>query len=174
MNNVIYYERYPSNILCVSITLTVLGYALGTLIFCLINGLLGAGYVALCFLSLILGIKFRCCFCYYYGKRCSSGLGSVAQLLFKKGKPEEFGDLKNLMPAALLSFAVLFLPIFGAIFLLVTAFSWLILILLAAYLLIAVIPGFVLRKNLICKYCKQGELGCPAYEGMQGKKSHKG
>jgi len=64
MNNVMYYERYPSNILCFSITLTVLSYAVGTLIFCLIDGLLGAGYVALCFLSLILGIKFRCCFCY--------------------------------------------------------------------------------------------------------------
>jgi hypothetical protein len=171
MNKVIYYERYPSNILCFSITLTVLSYAVGTLIFCLINGLLGAGYVALCFLSLILGIKFRCSFCYYYGKRCSSGLGTLAKLFFKAGKPEEFQNPKNLMLAALSSFAVLFLPLFGAIFLLVTGFSWLNLILLAAYLLIAVIPGFVLRKNLVCKYCKQGERGCPAYEGMQGKKS---
>jgi hypothetical protein len=171
MNNVMYYERYPSNILCVSITLTVLSYAVGTLIFCLINGLLGVGYVALCFLSLILGIKFRCCFCYYYGERCSVGLGTLAKSLFKKGKPKEFQNPRNLMPAALLSFTVLFLPLFGALFLLVTGFSWLNLSLLAAYLLIAVIPGFVLRKNLICKYCKQGELGCPAYEGMQGKKS---
>jgi len=31
-------------------------------------------------------------------------------------------------------------------------------------------PGFVSRKNLFCKHCKQGKIGCPAYEGMQGKK----
>jgi hypothetical protein len=52
---------------------------------------------------------------------------------------------------------------------LVTGFSWLNLGLLLSYALIAVVPGFVLRKNLFCDHCKQAELGCPAYEGMQGK-----
>ena len=162
MGKDVYYESYPSNILCSSITLMVLSYAPGTLILYQVNGLLGAGYIILCLVSLILGIKFRCCFCYYYDKRCSSGLGQLAKLLFKEGNHDVFMDPKNLMPAAIFSFAVLLLPLIGVLLLLVTRFSWLVLILFFAYLLIAVIPGFVLRKNLFCKYCKQGEIGCPA------------
>lgn len=171
MGKEVYYESYPSNVLCLSITLMVLSYALGTLILYQISGLLGAGYIILCLVALILGIKFRCCFCYYYDKRCSSGLGKLAKLLFKEGNHDGFRGPKNLMPAAIFSFAVLLLPLIGALLLLVTRFSWLVLILFVAYLLIAVIPGFVLRKDLFCKCCKQGEIGCPTYEGMQGKKT---
>ena len=165
-----YYEHYPPGIICLSTVLTLLSYALGTLIFYLINSLLGVGYIILCFISLLVAMKFRCTFCYYYTKGCYSGLGNIAKLLFKKGNSNDFKNPKNLIPAAIFSFAVLLFPLIGAIFLLVTRFSWLILILLVAYVVIAIIPGFVLRKDLFCKYCKQGKIGCPAYEGMKGKK----
>jgi len=174
MEKKIYYENYPCRILCLSMILTVLSYALGTLIFYLINSLLGAGYFILCFVSLIVCIKYRCSFCYYYGKGCYSGLGTLSKLLFRKGNVNDFRNPKNLIPPAIFSFAVLFLPFIGAIVLMIFKFSWLILILLILYLLIAVIPGFYFRKNLFCKYCKQGKTGCPVYEGMQSKKSQMG
>jgi hypothetical protein len=93
----------------------------------------------------------------------------MAKLLFEEGNPNEFGNLKNLMPAAIFSFAVLFLPIIGAIIMMISRFSWLALILFIAYIVIAVVSGFGLKKNF-CKHCKQGKIGCPAYEGMKGKK----
>jgi len=166
-----HYENYPFGIVCTSIVLTVLSYTVGTVIFYLINSLLGIGYIILCLISIIIGIKFRCTFCYYYGKRCSSGLGKMAKLFFKKGNPNEFRNPKNLMLPAIFSFSVLFLPLIGAIILTIIRFSWIFLILFASYLIIAVVSGFVLKKNLFCKYCKQGKMGCPAYEGMQRKKS---
>jgi len=98
------------------------------------------------------------------------GLGKLSKLLFRRGNNNDFNSLKNLMPAAILSFAVLLLPLIGAVILIIIGFSWLILLLLLVYLMIAVILGFVLRKNLFCQHCKQGKIGCPAYEGMQGKK----
>jgi len=165
----IFYESYPYRILCLSMILTFSSYALGTLIIYLINSLLGVGYVILCFVSLLVCIKYRCSFCYYYGKKCYSGLGALSKLLFRQGNSNDFKSPKNLMPTAIFSFAVLFLPLIGAIVLMIFKFSWLILILSIIYLLIAVIPVFILRKNLFCKYCKQGKTGCPAYEGMQGK-----
>lgn len=170
MEKEIYYESYPYIILCLSMMLSVLSCALGTLIFYMINSLLGIGYIILCFISFLIGIKYRCSFCYYYGKRCYSGLGTLSKLLFRKGNSNDFKNPKNLMPAAIFSFVVLILPLIGAIILMLIEFSWLILILFVSYLIIAIIPGFVLRKNLFCRYCKQGEIGCPAYEGMQGKK----
>lgn len=164
-----YYEDYPTGIICLSAALTILSYALGALILYMLDTLLGASYIILCLISLLASMKFRCSFCYYYGKNCYTGLGKPAKLLFRKGSSNDFKNPKNLIPAAILSFAVLLLPIIAAIFLLFTKFSWSILILFGCYVIIAVIPGFVLRKDLFCKYCKQGKIGCPAYEGMKGK-----
>jgi len=169
-----YYENYPLGIVGLSIVLTVLSYALGTAIFYLINNLLGVGYIILCFISIMISIKFRCTFCYYYDKRCFSGLGMIAKLFFKKDNPDEFRNPKNLMLPAIFSFSVLLLPLIGAIILMIIEFSWLFLVLFVFYLIIGVISSFALRKNLFCKYCKQGKIGCPAFEGMQRKKSQMG
>ena len=170
MEKEIYYEDYPCRILCLSIVLTGFGYALGTLIFYLVHSLLGVGYLVLCFISLLVALKLRCSFCYYYDKKCYVGLGKLSKLLFRRGNSDDFKNPRNLMPAAIFGFAVLFLPLIGAVILMIIGFSWLILFALLVYLMIAVISGFVSRKNLFCKYCKQGKMGCPAYEGMQGRK----
>lgn len=162
-----YYENYPLSIICSSTIITISSYALGTFISYLINPWLALGYIFLCLISLLVGIRFRCCFCYYYGKRCSSGLGKLAPLIFKKGDSSEFKNPKNLIPAGILDFITLLSPVIGAIILMIIRFSWLVLVLLVVCLIVAVLPGFFLRKNLFCKHCRQGEIGCPAYEGMQ-------
>lgn len=152
--------------------LDVLGYVFGAVIFYLINILLGIGFLILCTFSLLVGMKLRCRFCFYYGKRCYSSMGGkITQFLFSRGNSDDFKDAKNLVPTAIVSFAVLLLPVVGAVILVVLRFSWFVLTLFMLYMLVAVIPGFYLRKNLFCRYCNQGKIGCPAYQGMQGRKA---
>jgi hypothetical protein len=163
-----YYESYPLRFNCVSLGITLLSYAAGAAIFYLIEPILGFGYALLCMLSLLAGVMYRCRICYYYGKRCPSGPGILSKLLFKKGDPQGFRDPKNLMPAGVMNFGVLLLPVLGGVALCIIRFSLLAVALLAAYILIAVVGGFAVKK-VFCAHCEQGRLGCPAYDGMRGK-----
>ncbi len=163
-----YYESYPLRFNCVSLGIALLSYATGAAIFYLIEPIMGLGYILLCMLSLLVGLKYRCRFCYYYGKRCPSGLGILSKRLFRKGEPEGFRDPKNLMPAGVMDFGVLLLAVLGGIALCIIKFSLLSVALLAAYILVAVVAGFAVKK-VFCAHCEQGRLGCPAYDGMRGK-----
>ena len=163
-----YYESYPKRFNCVSLGIALLSYAIGAAIFYLIEPLLGFGYMLLCMLSLLAGVMYRCRFCYYYGKRCPSGLGILSKRLFKKGDPQGFWDSKNLMPAAVMDFGTLLLAVLGGVALCIIKFSPLSVALLAAYIFVAIVLGFTVKK-VFCAHCEQGRLGCPAYEGMRGK-----
>lgn len=164
-----YYESYPLRFNCISLGVTLLSYAFGTAIFYLISPIFGLAYALLCLLSVLVSLKLRCSYCYYYGKRCPSGLGILSKQLFRKGDPEGFKDSKNLIPAGILDFGLLVLAVLGGIALCVMRFSLLSASLLAAYILVAV-AGFSVKK-IFCRHCEQGRLGCPAYEGMKGKGS---
>ncbi len=167
-----YYESYPLRFNCISLGVTVLSYALGTAIFYLVDPIFAAGYALLCILSVLVSIKLRCSYCYYYGKRCPSGLGILGKVLFRRGEPERFKDPKNLIPAGILDFGILLLAVLGGVALCVMRFSLLAAALLAAYILVAVVAGFAVKK-IFCAHCEQGRLGCPAYEGMKGKSQKK-
>jgi hypothetical protein len=165
-----YYESYPLRFNCISSGVTLLSYALGTAIFYFIDPIFGAGYALLCLSSLLVSMKLRCSYCYYYGKRCPSGLGVLGKLLFRKGDPKGFGNRKNLLAAGVLDFGAMLLAILGGVALCVMRFSPLAAALLAAYVFVAVVAGFTMKK-IFCGHCEQGRLGCPAYEGMKGKGS---
>jgi hypothetical protein len=111
---------------------------------------------------------FRCRFCHYYGKRCPSGLGILSKLLFKRGDPQGFRDMKNLIPAVVMDFGVLLLGAVGGVALCIINFSLLSVALFVTYVLVAVVASFAVKK-VFCAHCEQGRLGCPAYEGMTGK-----
>ncbi len=68
------------------------------------------------------------------------------------------------------SFGTMLIPIGVGIYLLATAASAAVAILLAAYILFSVVPSFFMRARLFCGPCRQGRLGCPALEGMRGKR----
>ena len=59
-------------------------------------------------------------------------------------------------------FLVSLLPLIGGIVLSVLYFSWLRVILMAILFALAFGGAAMIRGNLLCKYCKQGQLGCPA------------
>ena len=163
----IYPDGYPARILCLSLGHMGLSYALGALIMIRWQPWLGAAYFVLCVEALFMGLRYRCRFCWYFGRTCYSGLGRVAKFLFEPGAPEEFPLSRNVIPVLVPSFATLLLPLIVVLADTLLRFSLLKLALLLAYILLAVAAGFLLRKSLFCGYCKQAELGCPAYEGMQ-------
>jgi hypothetical protein len=169
-SKMVYPDAYPSGTVCFSLGHLVLSDALGAFILYQLHPLFGAAYILLCAVCLIVCLNYRCRFCWYFGKRCYAGLGKLAGVLFEPGEPAGFAKPGNLIPAAIFSFTVLLLPLLVILVIVLIGFSWLNLALLLSYLLVVVAPGFVLRKSLVCDHCKQGELGCPAYEGMQGKR----
>jgi len=162
-----YYEEYPFKIVFISLAAFVLTALFGTLILWSINKFLGFLYIVLTVLAIPVSMKFRCGMCYYYGKRCYMGLGLLTPLFFKKGDPLEFGKMKNLIPAAIFSFGLMILAIIAGIVVLIINFSVLNLVFLILYIIFSFIPGFILKKNY-CSRCRQGEMNCPAYEGMKG------
>jgi hypothetical protein len=163
------HERYPWQITALCAGLTFSSYAVGTLIFYFFWGPLAWAYLALCAFTLVVSLRLRCTFCYYYGKRCAYGLGKLSSLIFKKGDPSEFSRRSNLVPAAVLSFSVLLLPLVGAIVATAIDFSWLVPLLFFVYILVAVVPGFLLRNTVFCRSCRQRELGCPACQAIEGQ-----
>lgn len=106
--------------------------------------------------------KHGCSCCCYYGKRCAFGRGKIASFLVKIDDPQKFCQRKvtwlNLLPVVLGSL----IPVIVGVVLLIRSFSWPILILT----LIPVINWFFINPlvygKLICLYCKQGRLCCPA------------
>jgi hypothetical protein len=163
------YESYPFSIFFIASLTSLLNYLLGALIFYLAGGVvLGIAYLVIAFISLALAMRFRCAYCYYHGRRCPTGLGILAGLLFRQRDNVQFANPKNITPVAIVSFSVLFLPLIAGIVYLLFDFTLIMLVSLLLYLMIAVVLGFSLRKNYICKHCKQGDLACPAYEGMKG------
>lgn len=167
MSNSVRYEQFPLKLVCLSALTTVIGYLLGTIVFYLLNPWLGAAFLLLCLAAVIVVMRYRCSYCYYYGKRCSSGFSLVASKLFKKRSPEEFATQKTLMPAMLISLPVILLPLLAAIALVLLTGTLLAWALLAANLLMFV-PGSA-KKSLYCSHCKQRELGCPACDGLKPK-----
>ncbi len=163
-----YYECYPLRFNAIALGITALSYTLGAAIFYSLEPVLGLGYILLCLLSIQAGIVYRCRFCYYYGKKCPSGLGILSKKLVKKADPRGFANPVNLIPAAIMDFGVLLLAVLGGVVLCVLKFSTLSAALLAAYILVGVVLSFTLKK-VFCAHCEQGRLGCPAYEGMKGK-----
>ncbi|MFX0208786.1 MAG: hypothetical protein ACFFDT_22580 [Candidatus Hodarchaeota archaeon] len=58
-------ENYPIKIVCVSATLTIISYLLGTLVVYVINPIRGLIFVLLAVSTLIISMKLRCTHCYY-------------------------------------------------------------------------------------------------------------
>ncbi len=165
----IYKDAYPARILCFSLGHMTLSYALGFVIMLRIHPLSGALFLALCAGSLVACLRYRCRFCFYFGKACYVGLGKLAAVLYQPGEPRDFARAQNLVPAAVFSFTVLLLPMATIVALAILRFSWVNVVLLACYLLLVVFAGFAVRKSHYCDHCRQAELGCPAYDGMRGK-----
>lgn len=114
-------------------------------------------------------LKSGCVNCYYYGKICGFGKGRLSALFFKKGDSSKFHEKeiswKDMIPDLLVSI----FPLIAGIIILIYNFSWIILVLMVAILILSTAGNALVRGFLTCGKCKQRELGCPA-EDLFNKK----
>jgi len=103
-----------------------------------------------------------CINCAYYGHICAFGKGKLCSLLFAKGDSAKFAQRSVSWAAVLPDFLVFVFPVIGGIVLLVRDFSWPVLILTGALLVLSFVGNAVVRGSLACQYCRQRAIGCPA------------
>jgi len=162
------FENYPMWMVAVTILFSLATYFFGGYVIYQLGLLWLTAYILY-----ILWLEFRlmthCVDCYYYGKYCAAGRGKLASLFFKKGK-KKFGNMKvtwlSLVPDLLVSV----IPIVIGIWLLINRFDWAILVSIVALFLLVSVGNAVLHSSIICKYCKQRQLGCPAERLFDKKK----
>ncbi len=155
-------ENYPLRIVFVSNLVSLLIYGIGAYIlyqFGIIWTVLYVIFIVIFEFRLISG---HCPDCYYYGRTCAFGKGRLSSLFFKKGSPEKFIAMtiswKDIVP----DFLLFIIPVLAGILLLIQGFTWTVLILVIALLLLGLPGNALVRGQLACRYCKQREIGCPA------------
>jgi hypothetical protein len=90
------------------------------------------------------------------------GKGKLCSWLFKKGDPRKFNAQTISWTGMLPDFLVLVGPVLGGIILLFQNVTWLLLGALALLIVLSTSGNAIARGSLVCKYCRQKELGCPA------------
>ena len=155
-------EKYPVAIVIGSILLSLLIYIIGAFIL----SRFGIVWV-ICYVIFILLLEFRlmsghCVDCYYYGRTCAFGRGRLSALFFPRGTPEKFSRMTLTWKDVVPDFLAFMIPVLAGILLLVQEFTWTVLILVIALLLLGFLGNALVRGRLACRYCKQREIGCPA------------
>lgn len=156
------FENFPLRLVIVSDAVSLGIYAIGAYIMFRTGAVWGWLYLLFCLVVEIRIMRLSCIHCYYYGKLCGLGKGKIAALLFGKGDPKKFLEKeikwKDLIP----DFLIALVPFIIGIYLLIRDFNWLLLFLVIALFILATAGNGFIRSNIVCKYCKQRELGCPA------------
>ena len=166
-----YKQRYPFYIVFLSVLHSIGVYFLGSLILYLLFPWLIIPFVFyIIFLEYRL-LRYSCTSCYYFGKTCAFGKGSLSALFFRKREASEFSEKciswKHLAPELLLTIV----PLFIATYLLITSFSWIVLISMLLLFLFSSVGNSYIRGQLACAHCRQKELGCPAFDLFNKPKS---
>lgn len=165
------YLRYPAGIVVITILFSLLIYLIGSMILYqagLVWMLLYLGY--LLFLEIRL-IAVHCPNCYYYDRLCAFGRGKFSGLFFKQGRAEKFSckpfTWKDMIPDLL----VFLMPVTAGIILLILDFSGFLLMLMILFAFLNFSGNAYIRGHLACNHCKQAELGCPALELFNRKRT---
>lgn len=156
------FERYPLGTVLAANAVALAIYAIGTAIMSR-HGLGPALVYAAC----CLWVEFRvltksCRSCWYYGRRCGFGKGRLCALLFPRGDPADFLRKEITWWDLAPDFAVGLLPVVAGAVLLVRDFSWTLFLLVALLLALSTAGNAFVRGVLVCRRCRQRELGCPA------------
>jgi hypothetical protein len=154
------YEHYPLSSVLFRNAFEILLYAFGAVILAGFGTWVAIAYLAYCALMAVWTMRFRCKYCYYYGKTCPMGVGRIASRLFKPGDNEDFRRYAKFIAPV---FLVWLLPILGGVVLLFIRFSVMRIVILALF----VIARFALSGKVVvqlgCVRCKQQD-DCPAYQ----------
>jgi hypothetical protein len=156
------FEHFPAWMVIAADTVPLSIYFIGAYVMFTSGTLWGVLYLFYCLFFETRIMRFSCVHCYYYGKLCGLGKGKLAALFFKKGSPQRFLEKKitwkDLIPDLLVSLV----PFIIGVYLLVKDLSWIMLFLIVSLFLLTTFGNGFIRGNIVCKYCKQRALGCPA------------
>jgi hypothetical protein len=158
------YDNFPLWIPALSWTLTLSIDILGAYILFKLSVLLPVFYLLFCMWVEYKVLKYSCVNCYYCGKTCGLGKGKLANLIFKKGDPQKFIERKVSWKDMVPDFLVLGFPLAGGTIYLIKDFTLLMLVLLVILTILSFGGIALVRGKLVCKYCRQRELGCPAQQ----------
>lgn len=156
------YEKFPVWIVLLSNLIAISIYAIGAYILAGLGIIFAVLYLFYCLWIELRILRGSCVDCYYYGKVCGFGRGRRCSILFKKGDPQRFVEKEISWSSMLPDFMVFIFPVIGGIILLVSGFSWLLVMMLAVVVILYLGGNAVIRGTFACKYCKQREIGCPA------------
>ena len=173
MNGAKSYENFPIWMVLLSNLAAISTYIIGAYILWGFGILFSALYLLYCLLMEIMVLRRSCVDCYYYGKICGLGKGKLCSTLFKKGNPERFAKKEVSLSTVLPDLMVFIFPLVGGIILLIGNFTWLLVAMIAILAVISFGGNAVVRGSLVCKYCKQREIGCPAEKLFSKKKRRK-
>ena len=164
MKNTKSYEIFPLWIPFIAILISTISYAIGAIILSEFGIIFAILYILYC-ISMELMIIFRSCKnCWYYGKICGLGKGKIAPLFVKEGSTKKFANRDISMVQMIPDFLVVIIPLFGGIILFILNYSILILFLMIVLIFLFFGGTAFVRGTFACKYCKQKDIGCPAYE----------
>ncbi len=156
------FENFPWWMITISNAVSLAVYALGLFLLFHLGTLWGLLFAAYC-----LGLEWRllsqsCRSCYYYGKRCGFGKGRVCSWFLTKRPQQPFSSKKISWLDIVPDFLVSLIPAAAGVAMLIHDFTWGLLLAVAALVSLGTVGTGFVRGQIVCKYCKQRELGCPA------------
>jgi hypothetical protein len=158
------FDRYPFSTILITNLISLSIYFCNLYLLYIIHPLLSLLFlVFIIYLELSL-YRSGCANCYYYGKLCAFGRGSIAKLFFKKGDPKKFSQKQMKMKDMLIQFLPAIIPALAGVYLVITSFRWWLLIPAFWPLVVSFLGNPVMYGKLACPHCKQLHLGCPACE----------
>jgi len=161
------YENYPWWIICLFNLCGLVLYALGFIFLSHLNIWAGIGYLIYCLMANVNVMSSSCRYCYYYNKRCGPGLGKLATLFFKEGDKNRFIKSEFSYNEIIFNMLTVGLPLIGAFPILLNEFSWFFIILLVLLLTFGFFRLIGLKWLILCKHCRQGEIGCPLEQRLR-------
>jgi len=153
------YDSFPRTTVLYNLLTLGGAMAVGVIVLAQLGAWFALGYLALLALTGYGMLALICARCYYYDKRCATGIGKAVALLFKKGQEGEFGQTTSQKAVMLLLVIVLLLPLVGGIASLVVGYSTLRLALLVA-LVALLVAGLAPHPRLVCSHCRLAERNC--------------
>ena len=158
------YENFPIGIPIFVLVFSYIMYFIGASIIAGFGLIFAFLYLFYCFGVEMLIILRSCKDCYYYGKICGLGKGWVAPWFCEQGNPEKFAKRNISFIDLIPDFLVVFIPLVAGIVLLILNFSFVTLALMIILVIFFFVGNALIRGSIVCKYCKQKEIGCPAQE----------
>lgn len=150
------YENFPIKKVILGNIQTFSIYIIGAIILSFLSIFISIAYFLYCLTSLIFIWKFICPHCYYFDKICPSGYGKVSAKISKKGDMKKFREkFKYLVGVVSPAW---FIPLIGGIIQIAIDFSWLLLIMILIFVVIAFIILPIESKKYSCRHCKQQSL----------------